>query len=68
MGVTDARRRKDLASATKAMPGGVLEVVTLTGKTDDCAERPKDYRKARLDPPIIMLIGDVTAEIRKYAP
>jgi alkanesulfonate monooxygenase SsuD/methylene tetrahydromethanopterin reductase-like flavin-dependent oxidoreductase (luciferase family) len=67
-GVRDAWRRKDLLAAAKAMPGGVLDALTLTGKPDDCVERLKDYRKAGVDLPIIMPIGDVDAAIRAFAP
>jgi alkanesulfonate monooxygenase SsuD/methylene tetrahydromethanopterin reductase-like flavin-dependent oxidoreductase (luciferase family) len=66
--VREAWRRKDLAAAAKAMPDGVLDALTLTGSPDHCTERLKDYRKAGVDLPIIMPIGDVDAAVRAFAP
>jgi alkanesulfonate monooxygenase SsuD/methylene tetrahydromethanopterin reductase-like flavin-dependent oxidoreductase (luciferase family) len=67
-GVRDAWRKKDFVAAAKAMPDGVLEALTLTGKPDHCIERLKDYRKAGVNLPIIMPIGDVDTAIRTFAP
>lgn len=67
-GVKEAWRKRDLAAAARAMPHGVLEALTLTGKPDHCIERLKDYRKAGVDLPIIMPIGDVNTAIRTFAP
>jgi alkanesulfonate monooxygenase SsuD/methylene tetrahydromethanopterin reductase-like flavin-dependent oxidoreductase (luciferase family) len=66
-GVREAWRRKDLAAAAKAMPDEVLDALTLTGKPDHCVERLRDYRKAGVDLPIVMPIGDVNAAIRAFA-
>ena len=46
----------------------VLGALTLTGKPDRCVERLKDYRKAGVNLPIIMPIGDVNAAIKTFAP
>jgi alkanesulfonate monooxygenase SsuD/methylene tetrahydromethanopterin reductase-like flavin-dependent oxidoreductase (luciferase family) len=67
-GVREAWRKKDLAAAARAMPDGVLEALTLTGEPDTCVERLKHYRKAGVDLPIIMPIGDVNAAIQAFAP
>jgi len=67
-GVKEAWRKKDLAAAAKAMPDGVLEALTLTGSPDRCVERLKDYRKAGVNLPIIMPIGDVNTAIKTFAP
>lgn len=67
-GVKEAWRKKDLAAAAKAMPDEVLEALTLTGKPDRCVERLKDYRRAGVNLPIIMPIGDVNAAIKTFAP
>jgi hypothetical protein len=50
------------------MPQGVLDALTLTGKPDHCLDRLKDYRKAGVNLPIIMPIGDVNTAIRTFAP
>jgi len=68
VGVKEAWRKKDLAAAAKAMPDGVLEALTLTGSPDRCVERLKDYRKAGVNLPIIMPIGDVNTAIKTFAP
>jgi len=68
VGVKEAWRKKDLAAAAKAMPDGVLEALTLTGNPDRCVERLKDYRKAGINLPIIMPIGDVNVAIKTFAP
>ena len=66
-GVKEAWRKKDLAAAAKAMPDGVLEALTLTGNPDHCLERLKEYRRAGVDLPIIMPIGDVHTAIQTFA-
>jgi alkanesulfonate monooxygenase SsuD/methylene tetrahydromethanopterin reductase-like flavin-dependent oxidoreductase (luciferase family) len=68
VGVKEAWRKKDLAAAAKAMPDGVLDALTLTGPPDHCVERLKDYRKAGVNLPIIMPIGDVNTAINTFAP
>lgn len=68
VGVKEAWRKKDLAAAAKAMPDEVLEALTLTGKPDRCVERLKDYRKAGVNLPILMPVGDVQAAISTFAP
>ena len=67
-GVRDAWRRKDLAAAARAMPDGVLDALTLTGNPEECLDRLSDYRRAGVELPIIMPIGDVNAAIRAFAP
>lgn len=67
-GVRDAWRRKDIAGAARAMPDGILEALTLTGRPDHCIERLKDYRRAGVDLPIVMPIGDVNTAIQTFAP
>jgi len=66
--VRDAWRKKDLGAAARAMPDGVLDALTLTGRPEDCIDRLSDYRKAGVELPIIMPIGDVNAAIRTFAP
>ena len=68
VGVKEAWRKKDLAAAAKAMPDGVLDALTLTGNPDRCVERLKDYRKAGVNLPILMPIGDVNTAIKTFAP
>ena len=68
LGVKEAWHRKDLAAAARAMPEGVLDALTLTGSPDRCVERLKDYRRAGVDLPIIMPIGDVNLAMRTFAP
>jgi 5,10-methylenetetrahydromethanopterin reductase len=64
--IKEAWRKKDLAAAAKAMPDEVVEALTLTGDSDHCVERLKDYRKAGVKVPIIMPIGDVKAAIEAF--
>jgi 5,10-methylenetetrahydromethanopterin reductase len=64
--IKDAWRRKDLAAAARAMPDEVIEALTLTGDPDQCAERLKDYRKAGVDLPILMPIGDINAAMNAF--
>ena len=66
--VREAWRMKDVHAAAKAMPDQVLEALTLTGKPDECVERLRDYRKAGVDLPIIMPIGDVEQALRAFTP
>jgi len=65
--VKEAWRKRDLASAAKAMPDAVIDALTLTGDADECTERLKDYRKAGIDQPIIMPIGDMKTTIDAFA-
>lgn len=65
--VKEAWRKKDLAAAAKAMPDAVVEALTLTGDAEHCVSRLKDYRKAGVDLPIIMPIGDVKEAISTFS-
>lgn len=65
--IKDAWRRKDLPAAAKAMPDAVVDALSLTGDPDHCVERLKDYRKAGVQLPILMPIGDVDAAIQAFA-
>lgn len=56
-----------MAAAAKAMPDVVVDALTLTGSADHCVERLRDYRKAGVELPIIMPIGDVNAAMRAFA-
>jgi len=64
--IKKAWRKKDLAAAARAMPDEVIGALTLTGDPDRCIERLKDYRKAGVDLPIVMPIGDVRAAIDAF--
>lgn len=64
--IKEAWRRKDLAAAARAMPDEVVEALTLTGDPDHCVERLKAYRKAGVDLPILMPIGDIRAAIEAF--
>lgn len=66
--IKDAWRRKDFAAAANVLPDAVVDALTLTGNPDHCIERLKDYRKAGVQLPIIMPIGDVDAAIQGLAP
>jgi len=66
--IKEAWRRRDLAAAAKAMPDAVVDALTLTGNADQCVERLRAFRKAGVNLPIIMPIGDVNASIEAYAP
>jgi 5,10-methylenetetrahydromethanopterin reductase len=61
--VKEAWKRKDFAAAAKAMPDAIVEALTITGSPDHCLDRLKDYRKAGVQLPILMPIGDVKAAI-----
>jgi len=65
--IKEAWRKKDFATAAKVMPDEVIDALTLTGDADSCVERLKDYRKAGVDLPIIMPIGDVKTTIEAFA-
>lgn len=65
--IKEAWRKRDLAAAAKAMPDVVVDALTLTGSADHCVERLRDYRKAGVELPIIMPIGDVNAAMRAFA-
>lgn len=65
--IKEAWRKRDFAAAAKVMPDGVVDALTLTGSADHCVERLKDYRKAGVELPIIMPIGDVNAAMRAFA-
>lgn len=65
--IKEAWRRRDLAAAAKAMPDAVVDALTLTGNADHCVERLRDYRKAGVELPIIMPIGDIDAAIQAFA-
>jgi 5,10-methylenetetrahydromethanopterin reductase len=65
--IKEAWRKRDFAAAAKAMPDGVVDALTLAGSADHCVERLKDYRKAGVELPIIMPIGDINAAIRAFA-
>lgn len=66
--IKEAWRKRDLAAAAKVIPDPVVDALTLTGNADHCAERLKEYRKAGVQLPIIMPIGDVGAAIQAFAP
>jgi len=64
--IKKAWRKKDLAAAARAMPDEVIEALTLTGDPDHCIERLKDYRRAGVDLPILMPIGDIKTAIESF--
>lgn len=65
--IKEAWRKKDFAAAARVMPDEVVEALTLTGDPDSCVERLKDYRKAGVDLPILMPIGDAKTTIEAFA-
>lgn len=64
--IKEAWKRKDFAAAAKAMPDAVIEALTITGNQDHCLERLNDYRKAGVELPILMPIGDVKAAMETF--
>jgi len=65
--IKEAWRKKDLASAARLMPDSVIEALTLTGDRDHCIKRLEDYRKAGVELPVLMPIGNVTAAIEAFS-
>ena len=65
--IKEAWRKRDLAAAAKVMPDAVVDALTLAGSAEHCVERLKDYRKAGVELPIIMPIGDINAAVRAFA-
>lgn len=66
--IKEAWRKRDLAAAAKVMPDAVVDALTLAGSEEHCVERLRDYRKAGVELPIIMPIGDINAAVRAFAP
>ncbi len=66
--VKEAWARKDIPAATKALPDEVVDALTLTGSPDSCIDRLNDYRKAGVELPIIMPIGDVKTAVSELGP
>jgi alkanesulfonate monooxygenase SsuD/methylene tetrahydromethanopterin reductase-like flavin-dependent oxidoreductase (luciferase family) len=64
--IKEAWKRKDFAAAARAVPDEVVEALTISGSPDHCLERLKDYRKAGVELPILMPIGDVNAAIETF--
>jgi alkanesulfonate monooxygenase SsuD/methylene tetrahydromethanopterin reductase-like flavin-dependent oxidoreductase (luciferase family) len=64
--IKEAWKRKDFAAAARAVPDAVVEALTITGSPDHCLERLEDYRKAGVELPILMPIGDVNAAIETF--
>jgi 5,10-methylenetetrahydromethanopterin reductase len=64
--VKKAWQKKDLVAAGKTMPDEILDALTLTGKTDHCLDRLREYRKAGVQLPIIMPIGDIKSTIEAF--
>jgi 5,10-methylenetetrahydromethanopterin reductase len=65
--IKEAWRKRDLAAAARVMPDGVVDALTLAGSADHCVDRLKDYRKAGVELPIVMPIGDVNAAVEAFA-
>ncbi len=65
--IKEAWRKRDLAAAAKVMPDAVVDALTLAGSAEHCVERLKNYRKAGVELPIIMPIGDINAAVRAFA-
>jgi len=65
--IKEAWRKRDLTAAAEVMPDAVVDALTLTGSVEHCVERLKDYRKAGVELPIIMPIGDINAAVRAFA-
>lgn len=64
--IKEAWKKKDFATAAKAMPDAVIEALTITGKPDHCLERLEDYRRAGVELPILMPIGDVKGAMETF--
>jgi len=64
--VRNAWRKKDLPAAGKAIPDEILDALTLTGDPDHCLDRLREYRKAGVQLPIIMPIGDIKTTIETF--
>jgi len=65
--IKEAWRKRDLSAAAKVMPDAAVYALTLAGSAEHCVERLKDYRKAGVELPIIMPIGDINAAVRAFA-
>ncbi|MGD0688283.1 MAG: LLM class flavin-dependent oxidoreductase [Candidatus Bathyarchaeia archaeon] len=65
--IKEAWRKRDLSAAAKVMPDAAVDALTLAGSAEHCVERLKDYRKAGVELPIIMPIGDINAAVRAFA-
>ncbi|MGA2789935.1 MAG: LLM class flavin-dependent oxidoreductase [Candidatus Bathyarchaeia archaeon] len=65
--IKEAWRKRDFAAAAKVMPDAVVDALTLAGSAEHCVGRLKDYRKAGVELPIIMPIGDINAAVRAFA-
>ncbi len=64
--VKKAWLKNDLAAAGRAMPDELVEALTLTGSSDHCLDRLREYRKVGVELPIIMPIGDIQATIKAF--
>ena len=65
--IKEAWRKRDLSAAAKVMPDAAVDALTLAGSAEHCVGRLKDYRKAGVELPIIMPIGDINAAVRAFA-
>jgi alkanesulfonate monooxygenase SsuD/methylene tetrahydromethanopterin reductase-like flavin-dependent oxidoreductase (luciferase family) len=65
--IKEAWRKRDFVAAAKVMPDAVVDALTLAGSAEHCVGRLKDYRKAGVELPIIMPIGDINAAVRAFA-
>ena len=65
-GVKKAWRKNDLPAAARSMPDDIVEALTLTGNSDHCLDKLREYRKAGVKLPIIMPIGDIKTSIGAF--
>ncbi len=66
--VKEAWKKGSIAEAGSKIPEAVIEALTVTGTPEHCLERIDEYRKAGVQLPIIMPIGEVEAAIEALAP
>ncbi len=66
--VKEAWKKREVSEAGSKIPDEAIEALTVTGTPDHCLDRIEEYRKAGVNLPIIMPIGDVEAAIESLAP
>lgn len=55
----EAWKRRDIPEASRSVPDGAIDALTLSGTPDNCFDRLKDYQQIGVKLPILMPIGDI---------
>lgn len=66
--VKEAWKKGNVAEAGSKIPEEAVEALTVTGTPDHCLERLDQYRRAGIQLPIIMPIGNVESAVEALAP